>query len=69
MAVCSIDNTKCTVKIRYNIVAAATWSGYTVMGHKCGDYTSKNFYKNVAHSIAGFGGHGALFYPDSFDNS
>jgi hypothetical protein len=35
------------------------------MGHDCGDYSSKTFKHNVAHSIAGtLGGHGALIYPD-----
>jgi hypothetical protein len=35
------------------------------MGHDCGDYSTKTFKDNVAHSIAGtLGGHGALIYPD-----
>jgi hypothetical protein len=35
------------------------------MGHDCGDYSSKTFKHNVAHSIAGIdSGHGALIYPD-----
>jgi hypothetical protein len=57
------------MKVTNNIVAAATWTGFTAMGHECGDYSKKIFYNNIAHSIGGFGGHGALIYPDPTDKT
>ena len=39
-------------------MAGFEWAGFTAPAHDCGDYTSKVFYNNTAHS----GGHGALLY-------
>lgn len=48
-----------------NIAAGSNFAGFIVMAHNCGDYSTRKFKDNVAHSIAGsMGGAGALIYPD-----
>ena len=57
------------VSVTNNIASGATYAGFTIMGHECGQSdTQKIFRGNVAHSIGGEAGpmgNGALFYPDS----
>lgn len=53
-------------KMRDNIVAGATWAGFSAQMHRCGQKNFQNFRGNVAHGINfldGRGGHGVYYYP------
>lgn len=49
----------CTdIRVTNNLVGGATYGGFVMHGHDCGDYTKQ--YGNVAHSVNGLlAGHGA----------
>ena len=71
ITVCSIGGNICpNVTVTSNIVAGAQYTGFTARGHNCGDYSTKQFKHNVAHSIAtlsheGYAaGYGAIVTPD-----
>jgi hypothetical protein len=53
--ICSYEtDDKCkNVYVRHNIVGGARYAGFISPGHKCGDYQTKNFFNNTAHSIDG----------------
>jgi len=56
--------------ITNNIAAGVDYAGFIAQAHNCGDYSSKSFKGNVAHSVGGFkAGHGAMIYPDPSKSS
>jgi glucokinase len=53
------------ISIVNNIVAGASYAGYVVTAHECGDKDQKHFRDNIAHSIIGpNSGLGAAIFPD-----
>ena len=71
-AICSLrDNDRCSgISVVNNIAAGATYAGFVVMAHDCGDTAQKVFRDNVAHSVIGSppSGLGAFIYPDPSKN-
>jgi hypothetical protein len=65
VAICSYKWTKCSgINVEDNIVAGATYAGFTVPGHDCGAKNPVVFKNNVAHSCGNsLNGNGAFIYP------
>lgn len=69
IAICSLGFTRCVnVQAHNNIVAGVTYVGFGAPGHACGK-PNLNFIGNVAHSVKGKAGYGAIIYADSADKA
>jgi len=71
-AICSVKNgDRCSdISIVNNIAAGATYAGFVVPAHDCGDTNQKLFRDNIAHSVWGKPrlGLGAFIFPDPAKN-
>ena len=71
-AICSKkDDDICSdISIVNNIAAGASYAGFIVAAHDCGDYKQTHFIDNIAHSVWGEPrlGLGAFFFPDPSKN-
>jgi hypothetical protein len=64
---CVVSGYPCRgVSIINNIVSGTYTAAYAGYGHNCGDYSSRNFKNNIAHSNNGVG---AIISPDPSSGS